>query len=324
MKPISDILSPLEDDFQVFHSRFSDYLKSDTPLLDKILQYILRQKGKQIRPALVLLSSHLTGGINEKSYRGAILVELLHTATLVHDDVVDDADMRRSLPSVNALWKNKIAVLIGDYLLSRGLLLSLNNQDFSQLAILSRAVKEMSEGELIQIEKSRLLNTTEEIYFKIIQGKTASLISSGCEIGGLSNTTDPEKLLTLRNIGHYLGLAFQIRDDVFDYMINDDDIGKPIGLDIKEKKLTLPLIYALDQSSESEKKAIKKLIESGKKAAEFLEIVDFIRQKRGVEYSNQVAYDYAGKAKGELMKFPESEYRAAFSDLIDFVITRTR
>jgi len=324
LKPISDILRPLEDDFQVFHSRFSDYLKSDTPLLDKILQYILRQKGKQIRPALVLLSSHLTGGINEKSYRGAILVELLHTATLVHDDVVDDADMRRSLPSVNALWKNKIAVLIGDYLLSRGLLLSLNNQDFSQLAILSRAVKEMSEGELIQIEKSRLLNTTEEVYFKIIQGKTASLISSGCEIGGLSNTSDPEILLTLRNIGHYLGLAFQIRDDVFDYMINEDDIGKPIGLDIKEKKLTLPLIYALDQSSESEKKAIKKLIESGKKAAEFLEIVDFIRQKRGVDYSNQVAYEYAGKAKAELMKFPESEYRTSFSDLIDFVITRTR
>lgn len=324
MKSISTILKPLEPDFKVFQEKFADYLKTDTPLLDKILDYILKQKGKQIRPALVMLSAHLTGNVNERTFRGAILVELLHTATLVHDDVVDDADMRRSLPSINALWKNKIAVLIGDYLLSRGLLLALDNQDFAQLTILSRAVKEMSEGELIQIEKSRLLNTTEDIYFRIIQGKTASLISSGCEIGGLSNTTDAKILQSLRELGQFLGIAFQIRDDLFDYITNDDDIGKPIGLDIKEKKLTLPLIYALKQSSETEVKTIKRLIEKGRKAAEFEAIVDFIKEKQGVEYATRVANDYAERAKERIRTFPESIYRESFLDVVDFVVNRTK
>lgn len=324
MKSISNILKPLEPDFKIFQEKFAVYLKSDTPLLDKILDYILKQKGKQIRPALVFLSAHLTGGVNELTFRGAILVELLHTATLVHDDVVDDADMRRSLPSINALWKNKIAVLIGDYLLSRGLLLALDNKDFEQLTILSRAVKEMSEGELIQIEKSRLLNTTEEVYFRIIQGKTASLISSGCEIGGLSNTTDPKILKSLRELGQFLGIAFQIRDDLFDYISNDDDIGKPIGLDIKEKKLTLPLIYSLKQSSEKEVRSIKRLIERGRKAAEFEAIVDFIKEKQGVEYATKVAFDYAELAKERIRQFPESVYRESFLDVVDFVVNRTK
>jgi len=324
LKSISTILKPLEPDFKIFQEKFADYLKTDTPLLDKILDYILKQKGKQIRPALVLLSAHLTGDVNERTFRGAILVELLHTATLVHDDVVDDADMRRSLPSINALWKNKIAVLIGDYLLSRGLLLALDNQDFAQLTILSRAVKEMSEGELIQIEKSRLLNTTEDVYFRIIQGKTASLISSGCEIGGLSNTTDAAVLQSLRELGQFLGIAFQIRDDLFDYISNDDDIGKPIGLDIKEKKLTLPLIYALKQSSEKEVRSIKRLIEKGRKAAEFEAIVDFIKEKQGVEYATKVAFDYAERAKERIRMFPESIYRESFLDVVDFVVNRTK
>lgn len=321
MSSISDILKPIEPELTEFHLRFSSYLENKSSLLEEIIRYILQQKGKRIRPALVLLSAKLTGGVNDRSYRGAILVELLHTATLVHDDVVDDADMRRAVPSINALWKNKVAVLIGDYLLSRGLLLSLDHGDYDQLTILSRAVRDMSEGELVQIEKSRMLNTTEDVYFRIIQGKTGSLISSGCEIGALSNTTSPEVLERLRTIGSYLGIAFQIRDDLLDF--TEGGTGKPAGLDLKEKKMTLPLIYALANTPADEQNRIRRKIRLAKKVADFEEIRQFIIDKKGIEYGHQVAGKYAQLATDELMTFPASEARDAFTNLIRFIVNRS-
>lgn len=322
MSSLSNIIAPLEKDIKIFQDRFADVLKSDSYLLDKIISYVLKQRGKQIRPALVLLSSKLIGEINEKSYDGAILVELMHTATLVHDDVVDDADMRRGLASINALWKNKVAVLLGDYLLSRGLLLSLESGSYQMLQTLSRAVKQMSEGELLQIEKTRRLNLNEETYFRIIRAKTASLISSACEIGGLAVTSNPDQLKLLREIGDGLGMAFQIRDDLFDYITDETSIGKPIGLDIKEKKLTLPLIYALEQGSSSEVTYIKKLLSNQKKAREFEIIKKFIKDKGGIEYSLRVSSRFADEAISKLHQFEESEAREMFEKIIEFSINR--
>lgn len=323
MKNLSQILKPLESELNIFQVRFDHYLQTNNSLLNKIISYVLKQKGKRIRPSLVILSSQLVGGVNESTYRGAILVELLHTATLVHDDVVDDADMRRGLPSINALWKNKIAVLIGDYFLSRGLLLSLDHHEYRQLQILSSAVKAMSEGELLQVEKSRKLDITEDIYYKIIYAKTASLIASSTQIGGLSQNVTDEVLLQLKSIGENLGIAFQIRDDLFDYIQNNKDIGKPIGLDVKEKKLTLPLIFALRNSSEKEQSYIKKLISKPKKTKEFEIIKDFIHEKGGILYATQAAESYAEKALQSLNQFPESEAKTVFGEIIEFTVRRT-
>ncbi|WP_296699259.1 polyprenyl synthetase family protein, partial [Algoriphagus sp.] len=255
---LKQIQVPIEAEMAEFEQKFRGLMKSKVKLLDHIMNYIVKRKGKQMRPMFVFLTAGITGGINESTHRGAALIELLHTATLVHDDVVDDSNYRRGFFSVNALWKNKIAVLVGDYLLSRGLLLSVDNEDFHLLKIVSNTVKEMSEGELLQIAKARKLDITEEVYYQIIRQKTASLIASCCAVGASSNDNETELIDKMRTFGEKVGMAFQIKDDLFDY--GEDEIGKPVGIDIKEKKMTLPLIYALNQSDWLEKRRIISLI----------------------------------------------------------------
>ena len=254
MSKLNQIKLPIEKELNLFESKFRESMKSSVPLLDTIMNYIIKRKGKQIRPIFVFFSAKLFDGINDTTYRAASLVELLHTATLVHDDVVDDSDERRGFFSINALWKNKIAVLVGDYLLSRGLLLSVQNKDYELLEIVSFAVKEMSEGELLQIEKTRNLNLSEAVYYDIIRKKTASLIASCCAIGAASAGANKEQIEQMRLFGEKIGIAFQIKDDLMDY--GDQDIGKPRGIDLKEKKLTLPIIYTLNQAEPRVRKSI--------------------------------------------------------------------
>jgi octaprenyl-diphosphate synthase len=286
-----------------FEIHFKEAVKSRVSLLDRIMQYIVKRKGKQMRPMFVLLSAKLNGEINDASYRAASLVELLHTATLVHDDVVDDALERRGFFSINALWKNKIAVLVGDYLLSKGLLLSLENKDFEVLTILSDAVKKMSEGELLQMEKTRNLNFDESVYYDIIHGKTASLLASSCAAGASSVTTDQEQIQKMKDFGEYVGMAFQIKDDLFDY--GDELIGKPTGNDIKEKKLTLPLIHILQKCSPALKKEIVYIVKNNnndKRKVKF--VIDHVKQLGGIEYAHAKMIEYRDKALVVLHSFP--------------------
>ena len=295
-------------------------MKTRVPLLNTIMNYIVRRKGKQIRPIFVLYSAGLCGEIGERTYRGAALVELLHTATLVHDDVVDESYQRRGFFSVNALWKNKIAVLVGDYLLSRGLLLSIDAGDYDLLQISSRAVRDMSEGELMQLERSRFLDITEPVYFEIIRQKTASLIASCCAIGAASAGADKELIQRFHAFGEKIGVAFQIRDDLFDF--GDNDSGKPSGIDIKEKKLTLPLIHALKQVSPSSAKEMLKLIKSKTPDKEKLaRVTAFVRDNNGMEYARNVMVQLKEEAFVELSNHAtrnELDMRA----LVDFVIDR--
>jgi octaprenyl-diphosphate synthase len=298
-------------------------MRSDVGLLDKITQYVLRQKGKRIRPILVLLSAQLCGGISETSYRAAALVELLHTATLVHDDVVDDAERRRGMFSINALWKNKIAVLIGDFLLSRGLLLSLDHHDYSVLHALSDAVRRMSEGELLQIEKSRLLDIDEETYFRIISDKTASLIAACTTSGALSATDDDDLIDRMRTMGEKLGLAFQIRDDLFDFGIKD--VGKPIGIDLQEKKMTLPLIYALRESGRGEKRRIMNIVQQDDKSRSDIRTVSqFVADRGGIAYARRRMNAFAREAHAQLVDVPPSDARDALLDLVAFTVQRKK
>ena len=262
---LSQIQSPISNELKDFDKSFKEYLKSDIRLVEFAIRFILSQKGKKIRPVLVLLSAKMCGGVKNRSFRGASLVELLHTATLVHDDVVDKAEKRRGLPSLNKIWGNKIAVLVGDYLLSKGLMISVDNEDFDFLRTITDTVKKMSEGELLQIYKAKKLDINEETYFKIISYKTASLISTCCEIGARSSTDAPNKIDALRNYGEYLGIAFQIQDDILDFVGKTKIFGKVQGGDLKEKKITLPLIYALNNSSKDKSKAIIKLLKKGVK-----------------------------------------------------------
>ncbi len=304
-----------------FEKHFKDAVKSRVSLLDRIMQYIVKRKGKQMRPMFVLLSARLHGEINDTSYRAASLVELLHTATLVHDDVVDDALERRGMFSINALWKNKIAVLVGDYLLSKGLLLSLENKDFDILTILSNAVKKMSEGELLQIEKTRNLNFDESVYYEIINGKTASLLASSCGAGAASVTKDEQTIQKMRTFGEMVGMAFQIKDDLFDY--GDAAIGKPTGNDIKEKKLTLPLIHVLQKVSPSLKKQIINIVKNNnndKKKVKF--VIDNVVEHGGIEYATQKMIEYRDKALFILHEFPESPVRAALEELVRYTTDR--
>ncbi len=298
-------------------------MKTRVLLLDKIMGYIVKRKGKQMRPMFVFLSAGTCGAINESTYRGASLIELLHTATLVHDDVVDDADYRRGFFSVNALWKNKIAVLVGDYLLSRGLLLSVDNGDYDLLRIVSHAVRMMSEGELLQMEKARNLDITEEIYYDIIRQKTASLIGSCCAVGAASAGKDPETIDTMRLFGEKVGMAFQIKDDLFDY--GDTEIGKPLGIDIREKKMTLPLIYALSNASWKDKRRLINIVrrhnENRKKVNE---LVDYVRENGGIAYANEVMHRYYQEAREILLTFPDSTYRQSLLDLVQFTIDRRK
>jgi len=321
---LQEIAKPIQPHLDAFAHVFRDSLRSRIGLVELITKYIVRQKGKKVRPILVLLSADLCGGINEKSYRGATLVEILHTATLVHDDVVDDADTRRGFPSINAVWKNKIAVLMGDYLLSRGLLLSLEKDDFHFLKITSNSVRRMSEGELHQIQKSRKLDMDEETYLGIIGDKTASLLSTCCEIGAASATDDPGRQLLLREFGENVGLAFQIRDDVLDYIGRRSITGKPTGLDLSEKKLTLPLIHALREAPKRDGREILSLIRSGGKHMKVRRVIDFVRAHGGLSYAGERAEFYARAAKSRLDAFPASPSKTSLAAFADFVITRDK
>lgn len=311
----------LKEELKIFEERFKEAVKSNHNLLDTIMRYVVKRKGKQLRPIFVLLSAKLTGTINESSYRAAALVELLHTATLVHDDVVDEADTRRGFFSINALWKNKVAVLVGDYLLSKGLLLSLNNNDYQILQILSRAVKEMSEGELLQLEKARKLDIQESIYFEIIKGKTASLVASACSAGAASTKAGDNTIEQIRQLGEKIGLAFQIKDDLFDY--TNDNIGKPTGNDIKERKMTLPLIYTLQQVDKSVKRAIINIVKNkNTNKDEIAFVLNQVKLAKGIEYATEKMYTIRDEALEILKHFPQSETRDAFEELIRYTTDR--
>lgn len=305
-----------------FEGRFRSSMRSNVALLDKITRYIVKRKGKQMRPLFVFLSAKLVGDTNDSTYRAATLIELLHTATLVHDDVVDDADTRRGFFSINALWKNKIAVLIGDFLLSRGLLLSVKHKDYHLLEITSRAVEEMSEGELLQIEKARKLDITEDIYFSIITKKTASLIASCCASGAASITDNKETIERMRLFGETVGIAFQIRDDLFDYG-TDTGIGKPTGIDIKEKKMTLPLIYALQHAHQSEKRFIINTIKNHNTDAKRVsEVISLVNKNGGIDYTVQRMNEYRDRALALLQEFPDIAARKSLIELVNYVIDR--
>ena len=321
-KGLSQISQPIIPELEEFNKIFKQSMESKVGLVDLIARYILRQKGKKIRPLLVLLSAKVAGGINDRTYRGAVLVELLHTATLVHDDVVDNADKRRGFWSINAIFKNKVAVLMGDYLLSRGLMIAVEGKDYDFLNVITNTVKRMSEGELLQIQKTRKLNIDEETYFKVISDKTASLLETCCQIGALSATDDKEQNEAMRNFGTNLGIAFQIRDDILDYDGAFSLIGKPVGGDIKEKKITLPLIYSLNQVDKEEAKIIKKLIKDGNKKENIEKVIEFVRKNNGIQYASETAANYSMKAKESLKKFPDSPSKMALESLVDFVISR--
>lgn len=321
---LKDIALPVQQHLDAFTGVFRESLRSNVGLVELVTKYIVRQKGKKVRPILVLLSAELCGGVNAGSYRGAALVEILHTATLVHDDVVDDADTRRGFPSINAVWKNKIAVLMGDYLLSRGLLLSLEHNDFPFLKITSTSVRRMSEGEIHQLQKSRKLDMDEATYMRIIGDKTASLLSTCCEIGASSSTDDPEKHRRLREYGENVGLAFQIRDDVLDYVGRKNITGKPAGLDLSEKKLTLPLIHALREAPKGEGREILGMIKSGGKKIKVERVVEFVTRYGGLDYAAARAEHYASLARQQLAPFPDTPSRKALLSFADFVIERNK
>ena len=304
-----------------FETHFREAVKSRVALLDRIMQYIVKRKGKQLRPMFVLLSAKLGGEITETSYRAASLVELLHTATLVHDDVVDESMERRGFFSINALWKNKIAVLVGDYLLSKGLLLSLNNKDHEVLRLLSEAVRQMSEGELLQIEKSRNLNLNEEVYYEIINGKTASLLASACAAGACSTFSDEASVEKMRVFGQKVGMAFQIKDDLFDY--SNADIGKPTGNDIKEKKLTLPLIYTLNNCPADIKRKIIRIIKNENTQKEKVAyVISLVEQYGGIEYANKKMNAFRDEALALLHEFPQTQVRDALEELVRYTTDR--
>jgi octaprenyl-diphosphate synthase len=318
---LKKITSPINDELEIFQKKFSGSLKSKVALIDLITKYILRQKGKKIRPILVMLSAKLCGNINERTYIAANLVELLHTATLIHDDVVDEAKTRRGLASINAVWKNKAAVLIGDYLLSKGLLISLENREYDFLQTTSEAVKRMSEGELLQIQKARNFDATEETYFKVISDKTASLIKTCCKLGALSATNDRKKIDSLSEFGENLGLAFQLRDDLLDYIGRKKLLGKSTGNDLKEKKFTLPLIKSLSNSPSKKANEIMKLIKSDSKK-KFDEVYFFVNEFGGLDYTQNKIQYFADISKKSLEIFSDSDSKSSLLELVRFVSER--
>jgi len=321
---LKTITEPIKNELESFRTYFKKSMRSRVGLVDMVARYVVKQKGKRIRPILVLLSASVSGGINERTFRAATLVEILHTATLIHDDVVDDADSRRGLASVNAIWKNKVSVLMGDYLLARGLLLSLDHDDFQFLKIISTAVKRMSEGEILQIEKSRQLDIDEKTYFKIIADKTASLLSTCCELGAASASVDENHRLRMREFGESIGIAFQIRDDLLDYVGRRSITGKPTGLDMTEKKLTLPLIHSLRNAPRSEARTMVRFIKNGRPKKDLKLVVKFAERYGGIEYAMDRAGHYAKRAIDHLDGLPESPEKQALLDFIEFVVTRTK
>lgn len=317
------IQAPIQNDIDKFEHRFREAMRSPVPLLDRITFYIVRRKGKQVRPMFVFLAGQVCGGVTENTYTAAALVELLHTATLVHDDVVDDSFERRGFFSINALWKNKIAVLVGDYLFSRGMLLALKTKQFLLLEIVSDAVQAMAEGELLQIEKARRLDIDEAIYYEVIRQKTASLIAAACKAGAASSTTDEAQLERMHQFGEKIGIAFQIRDDLFDFGV--DDVGKPLGIDIKEKKMTLPLIYALSQADPAtRRKVINAIRRDSENPARVAEVIEFVRKSGGLDYAHKVMFEYRRQAFELLHQFPHSPARQSLEELVNYVVEREK
>lgn len=318
---LKTIQQPIAKELAEFEEYFKKAMRSQVSLLDKITYYLVKRKGKQVRPMFVFFSAKLAKEINQATYTAAALVEIIHTATLVHDDVVDDSMKRRGFFSINALWKNKIAVLVGDYLFSTGLNLALKERQFEVLYILNTAIKELSEGELLQIEKARKLDIDESVYFDIIRQKTASLIAASCAAGAASVTNDSEIINRIKQVGEWIGMSFQIKDDLFDF--GDDNIGKPTGIDIKEKKMTLPLIYTLKMVDKSEKREIINTIRNhSDDKKKVRKIIDLVKRSGGLEYSNRIMNEYADKAKNALLEFPDSDARKGLLDLIAFTINR--
>ncbi|MBC7744205.1 MAG: polyprenyl synthetase family protein [Flavobacterium sp.] len=323
MPSLNEIKQSISAELDVFEHKFKASMKSSVPLLDRITHYIVKRKGKQIRPMFVFFSASLCGGITEATHRGAALVELLHTATLVHDDVVDNSYERRGFFSINALWKNKIAVLVGDYLLSKGLLLSINHGDFGLLKIVSQAVEQMSEGELLQIEKARHLDISETIYYDVIRQKTASLIASCCSCGAASAGADEESIEKMRLFGEKIGIAFQIKDDLFDF--GTDDVGKPLGMDIKEKKITLPLIFALNKADRLQKRHIINLVKNhNDEPDKVTEVINFVRSGGGMDYATSQMLNYQEQAFKILKTFPDHASRLALEQLVRFTTERKK
>lgn len=323
MSQIDNIKRPISHELDLFEVKFREAMKSNVPLLDTIMTYIVKRKGKQVRPMFVFLSAKLFNGINDSTYRAASLVELLHTATLVHDDVVDDSDERRGFFSVNALWKNKIAVLVGDYLLSKGLLLSVKNKDYHLLEIVSESVEAMSEGELLQIEKTRNLNLSEEVYYDIIRKKTASLIASCCAIGAASAGANAEQVEQMRLFGEKIGIAFQMKDDLLDY--GDSDIGKPTGIDLKEKKLTLPIIYTINNADSSTRNFIINTIKNhNNNKKKVAEVIKYVNEHDGIEYTRKAMERYKNEALTLLNNVSDSPYKENLKELVGYVIDRTK
>ena len=324
MLKIKDIKLPIAEEINLFESKFKNSLKTDVPLLNKIMYYIIKRKGKQIRPMFVFLTAKLYNNITDGTYTAAALIELLHTATLVHDDVIDESNFRRGWFSVNALWKNKISVLIGDFLLSRGLLLAIEKEEFQLLKIVSRAVKNMSEGELLQIEKTRKLNITEEVYFNIIRKKTAALISACCESGAESANGTKEDIKKMRIFGEKVGIAFQIKDDLFDYTQNLK-IGKPTGMDIKDKKMTLPLIYTLNKVDKETKRFIINTIKNdSKNTVKTEKIINLVKENKGLDYAEKKMNIYFQEALSLLEKFKNSEAKNSLINLVNYVVKRKK
>jgi octaprenyl-diphosphate synthase len=318
---VDQVQALLKEELALFETKFKEAVQSKVPLLDRVMHYIIRRKGKQMRPMFVFLSARLTGPVTESTYRAAALVELLHTATLVHDDVVDESLQRRGFFSINALWKNKVAVLVGDYLLSKGLLLSLDHNDFEILKYLSTAVRLMSEGELLQIERSRNLNLSEDIYFEIIRNKTASLLAASCSAGAWSTSGNAEIAERMSRFGENAGIAFQIKDDLFDY--GDAEVGKPTGNDIKEKKLTLPLIYTLNQLQKSDRKDLIYILKNkNRDKSAVRQVIDVVKEKGGIDYAVQRMNHYRDESLEILFSFPSSPVRDGLEQLVKYTTER--
>ncbi len=322
---LKEISAPIEMHLQNFDKHFDAMLKSNVALLNLILKYLTRKKGKQMRPMLVFLTAEICGNMNERAYTGASMIELLHTATLIHDDVVDEADERRGIATINASWNNKIAVLIGDFLLAKGLIASIDKSEFEFLQASSNAIKLMSEGELLQIQKSRETDLTEETYFQIIKGKTASLLASCCEIGAIAASAEENERQIMRQFGENLGIAFQIRDDIFDFVGTSSIVGKAVGNDLKEKKITLPLIYALSATDDKTAKSIVKKVKKGKMTkAEIKETIQFVVDKGGIDAAQAKAESYIQSAIDSLNIFADSAAKTSLINFAEFVVSRNK
>ncbi len=323
-KRVEKIKTPIVAEMEIFEDKFRSAMRSRIPLLDRITHYIVRRKGKQMRPMFVFLVAKMLGDVEERTYRAASLIELIHTATLVHDDVVDDSNMRRGFFSINALWKNKIAVLVGDYLLSKSLLMAVDHNDHDLLKVVSRSIREMSEGELLQIEKARRLDITEEVYYDIIRMKTATLIASCCEGGARSVHVSEEEAKNMHRFGECIGMAFQIKDDLFDYQ-QTNIIGKPVGIDIQERKMTLPLIYAINHANEKDKKwLIQSIKKHNKNKKRVQEVIAFVKKSGGIEYTIQKMKAYQNKALQIISKYPDSPAKESLIEMINYVIEREK